>query len=101
MNIIEVNVGQKIEYEVHNNKITFGDDELTLNLSKYERDDEVVIHVCIDHENIITSSLSENFVANIVIPAREYEDEERTQPVAFSMDRVTLFLWALVESEAE
>ena len=49
MNIIEVNVGQKIEYEVHNNKITFGDDELTLNLSKYERDDEVVIHVCIDH----------------------------------------------------
>lgn len=97
MKVINVNEGEKIPYEVSGTKIFFGDDELMLNLSKYERDSEVVINVCSDNEMLLTSDLSENFVANIVIPARQYTDGE---PGAFSMDNVTLHLWALVESEA-
>ena len=41
MIIKEVNEGKKIAYEVDGNRIYFGDDELMLNLSKYERDVEV------------------------------------------------------------
>lgn len=101
MIIKEVNAGPKIAYEVVKNKITFGDDELTLNLSKYERDNEIVINVCSDNEMIITSDLSQNFVANIIIPARQYTEGENPHPVPFSMDRVELDLWALVDSEVE
>lgn len=97
MIIKEVNEGKKIDYEVDGNRIYFGDDELMLNLSKYERDTEVVINICMDSDHILTSSLSEYFVANIIIPARAYKDEEKTKPVAFSMDNVTLTLWALEE----
>ena len=97
MIIKEVNEGKKIAYEVDGNRIYFGDDELMLNLSKYERDAEVVINICMDSEHILTSSLSEYFVANIIIPARAYEDAEKTKPIAFNMDNVTLMLWAIEE----
>lgn len=97
MIIKEVNEGKKIAYEVDGSRIYFGDDELMLNLSKYERDTEVVINICMDSDHILTSSLSEYFVANLIIPARAYEDEEKTKPVAFSMDNVTLMLWAIEE----
>ena len=39
MKVIEKNEGAKIPYEVKGTKIVFNDDELTLNLSRYERDD--------------------------------------------------------------
>lgn len=88
MKIIEVNEGKKIAYEINDNKITFGDDELTLNLSKYERDEEVIINICNDDDGILTSSLSKYFVANIIIPAK-------TQDKTFNIDDVTMNLWAL------
>ncbi len=98
MIIKEVNAGPKIAYEVDGNRIYFGDDELMLNLSKYERDEEVVINICTDDDNILIAGLSKYFVANIIIPARAYEDVERTKPIAFNMDLVTLMLWALNET---
>ena len=88
MKIVEVNEGKKIAYEINGNKITFGDDELTLNLSKYERDEEVIINICNDDDGILTSSLSKYFVANIIIPAK-------TQDKAFNIDDVTMNLLAL------
>lgn len=99
MVVKEVNVGPKISYEITGNKITFGDDELTLNLSKYERNNDIVINICSNNEMIITSDLSQNFVANILIPARQYTEGNTPQPVPFDMDRVELNLWALVDSE--
>ena len=99
MNVIEQNHGKKIDYEVNGNKITFGDDELTLNLSKYERDEEVQIDVCTDDERILIAGPSKYFVANIIIPARSYNDTGEALP--FSMDSVTLVLWALVNINAE
>ena len=51
MNVIEKNQGPKINYVVDGNKITFGDDEITLNLIKYERDDANNRHLQRRREN--------------------------------------------------
>lgn len=96
MIIKEMNVGTKVAYEVAGNKITFGDDEITLNLSKYERDERVVVDICRDDEHILIAGLSKYYVANIIIPAREYNEGT---PVPFDIDKVELDLWALVEVE--
>lgn len=100
MIVIEVNVGPKIDYEVNNTKITF-DDELMLNLKKYEQDYPVSIDICADNNRNLGTSPAKRYVAQIEIPAREYEDivEEGEvtgrEPVPFNMDRVTLKLYSL------
>ena len=99
MTVIEKNKGTKVAYEVTGNKITFGDDEITLNLSKYERDQDVRIDVCNDDDHILIAGLSKYFVANIIIPARSYDDNGEAVP--FSMDGVKLVLWALINIDAE
>lgn len=98
MIVKEINVGPKIAYEVAGNKITLGDDELMLNLSKYERDQEVILNICNDDDGILIAGLSKYFVANIVIPARSYNDDT---PVPFDMTRVELDLWSLEVKESE
>ena len=45
--IINKNEGAKIDYEIIGNKIIFND-ELMLNLAKYERDDPMHIDICMD-----------------------------------------------------
>lgn len=99
MIVIEQNNGKKIDYEVTGTKITFGDDELTINLAKYERDEEVQIDVCTDDERILIAGPSKYFVANIIIPARSYNDAGEDIP--FNVENVTLVLWALVNIRAE
>lgn len=87
MIINEINKGEKIKYIVDGNKITFGDDELMINLEKYEKDIEVEINICTDDEGLLLTTLAERYVAVIVIPARS--------EVPFNMDNVTLDLFAL------
>lgn len=94
MIIKEINEGTKVAYEVIGNKILFGDDELMLNLSKYERDQQVIINICNDDDGILIAGLSKYFVANIIIPAKEYVGGEA---LPFDMDKVELDLWALVD----
>ncbi len=112
MNVIEMNEGPKIEYEVTGNKICF-DDDLTINLAKREADDPVEIDVCSDEDGnlVIGSAAGRAYVAQISIPAREYEDVEveaegneedeepetiaERRPVPFNIDRCTLALWAI------
>ncbi|EMT38024.1 hypothetical protein TthWC1_2485 [Thermoanaerobacter thermohydrosulfuricus WC1] len=99
MNIIEKNVGPKIEYKVEGTKITFRD-EMTLDLSKCERDYPVHLDICENRDRILVMGLSDYYVAQIDIPERQYDEEvvgEETvrTPVQFSMDRVTLTLWAI------
>jgi len=98
MNIIHINEGQKIAFNVEGTKIFFRD-ELMLDLSKYERDYDVEIDICQDDDQILIAGLSKYYVANIIIPARQHQDPEKTVPAPFSMDNVTLVLWALVEVE--
>lgn len=111
MIVVEQNDGEKIAHSVSGNKITFGDDELTINVEKYERDDATHIDICRDkYGNLVTGvipGLAENYAAQIDIPPREYEyivdgvddngePREVPVPLPFDMKKCTLTLWALV-----
>lgn len=110
MIVIEKNEGPKIEYEVQNTstkkKITF-DDDLTINLVKREEDWPVHIDVCYDEDGnlVLGTAAGRRYVAEIDIPAREYEDPvepenpgdepEPPTPKPLDLDKVTLSLWAI------
>lgn len=109
MKIIEKNVGEKIEYTVNGTKLNIND-ELILDLARYERDFDVHIDISEDWAGMLTMGIADRYVAQIDIPARKYneveeqnEDEEGTEegrsialdPVPFSMSNVTLALWAI------
>lgn len=116
--VIEKEEGKHIDYQVSSKKITFGDDELTINLASRERDYEAVLDICLDTEDGLVIGVGENakrYVAQVVIPARAYEivegeavieagegqqeGEERRQavsvPVPFDMQKCTLILWKM------
>lgn len=98
-----------IDYEVTAKKITFGEDELTVNVASRERDYEVQLDICIDSDGGIvigTGGSAQRYAAQIIIPAKRYEmkpdgeDEEgrpkeKPVPVPFDMSRCTLVLWGL------
>ncbi len=89
-----------VEYEVTGNKITFGDDELTINLAKRERDDDVMIDICKDYLGNLTVGTggARVYVAQVFVPARQYRDIEigeeiHSEPVPFDIDNVILTLY--------
>ena len=104
MIIVEMNEGQKIDYEIQNTatkkKITF-DDDLTINLAKREEDWPVHIDVCYDEDEnlVIGTAAGRAYVAQIDIPAREYVpgegEEDPPVPVPLNLDNVTLSLWSI------
>ena len=108
--VVEKTPGTHIDYALsRGNKITFGDDELTINLATRERDYEVSLDICIDEEDgvvIGTGGKAQKYAAQIIIPARRYdvvddgEDEEGNPreipvPIPFDMSLCTLILWGL------
>lgn len=103
MNIVEMNIGEKIAYKINGNKISLRD-ELTLDLSKYERDYKVKLDICENKDGILIFGLSDYYVAQLEIPERQYREEtigeneeaETTRvALAFDINRVTLVLWAI------
>lgn len=103
MEIKEIGTGAKIDYEIRDTKITF-DDELMLNLAKYERDDPVHLDICKDAFGSLCMGLAENYVAQIDIPARSYDETENgeddqgnlrmvREAKKFDMSNCTLTLW--------
>lgn len=101
MIIIEKNPGTKIPYEVDGTKITF-DDELTLKLAKLQKDDPVHKDICYDADGDLCIGTNEGkyYVAEIDIPAIEYEEVEEggeihLEPLPLDMDAVTLTLWSI------
>lgn len=109
--VVEINEGEKIAYTVSGNKITFGSDELTLNLEKYERDNAAHIDICRDkYGNLVMGvipGLAESYTAQVDIPPREYDyiaggaeedgkPQEDPLPLPFDMKKCTLTLWALI-----
>ena len=109
--VVEKNEGQKIPYEIDGNRITFGDDELTINIERHERDSANHIDICRDkYGNLVTGvipGLADNYTAQIDIPPREYDyiadgvdDEgnprEVPMPIEFDLKKATLTLWALI-----
>lgn len=109
--VVEKNEGEKIHYEVSGTKIIFGEDELMVNLKTRQRDYETTLDICKDKENGLTvgvNTSSTEYVAQVTIPAREYEVVETGEqgedgnpvmeknPLPFDMKKCTLTLWALI-----
>ncbi len=106
MQVIEKNIGPKVDYEASNTYLAFRESELLLDLAKYERDFLVHIDICENEFGMLTMGVSRKYVAQIDIPAREYElimddadgeegsPAEVPMPVPFDIDKVTLTLWA-------
>jgi hypothetical protein len=95
MQVVEKNIGEKVEYTVDDNRL-FLRGELILDLAKYERDFPVHIDICENEFGMLTMGISRKYVAQIDIPAREYDYiTDGADPVPFDMKRVTLTLWAI------
>lgn len=60
--------------QILGNTIVFRDGELSLDLSKYERDFEVKLDITENEYNQLQIGLSKKYVAQIIIPEREYKD---------------------------
>ncbi len=111
--IIEKTGGVKVDVTFSGNKVILGDDEMTLNLKKYERDDPVHIDIGLNSRGFLTFGVSDRYAVQIEIPARSYEYveteelDENGQPkiekVAqpFSMAAVTVILWGRSGDENE
>jgi len=111
MIIVEKTSGQKITYKINGNKITFGNDEMTVNIESRERDHAMQIDICTDKDNCLATGVNENtrkYVAQVDIPAREYDyiedglDENgqakgMEMPVTFDIEKCTLSLWGMEE----
>ena len=114
MIVIDKNEGPKLAYKVKGNKLTLGDDEITLNLERYEQDYAQHIDVVRDTAGCLATSIGAAaeglaYAAQIDIPARAYIDVPAPaemshdgedpgtipEPVPFDMDKVTLTLWAI------
>lgn len=116
MKIVEKDLGQKIDYTVKGTKLNIND-ELILDLARYERDFDVHIDISEDWAGMLTMGLADRYVAQIDIPARKYNEIEievdmehipegdsgtdkrgksiTLEPVPFSMENVTFTLWAI------
>lgn len=104
MKVIDKNEGPKIAYEVSGTRITFGDEDLMINLAKYQRSYENHIDVYTDQYGTLQTGLSLYYVAQIDIPRIEYEPQEGPEEgveqepavqLPLDMEKVTLTLWAL------
>ena len=103
--MVEKTGGVKVDLRVSGTKVYLGDDEMVLNLSKYERDDPVHIDIGLNARGFLTFGVSDRYAVQIDIPGREYElvdsgelnenGSPRMKKVAqpFSMNNVTITLW--------
>jgi len=100
MNIVEINEGVKIGYEVNGTSICF-DDDLTINLAKRQKDWPVHIDVCSDNDGslVIGAESGRYYIAQIDIPEIEYietgNEEITLEAKSLDMEKVILTLWAL------
>lgn len=105
--VVEKNKGRKIEYRQSANKIILGDDELMLNVAKYQKDWDVHIDVCMDKDRnlVIGVGAGRYYVAQLDVPAVMYEeivpsldddpDKPAPKPLPLDMGEVVLTLWSL------
>ena len=104
MIIVDKNEGRKIGYAVEETVITFGNDELTLDLAELQEEEPVHVTVCYTKRHTLTTGRGGiTYVAEIDIPAIEYaesqEEEGGMEPLPLDMEKVTLTLWAIGEEE--
>ena len=104
MIIIDKNVGPKIDHTEDGTAITFGNNELTLDLAELQEEEQVHVTVCYTKKHMLTTGRGGiTYVAEIDIPAVEYTEpqgeEGSTERLPLDMEKVTLTLWAIGEEE--
>ncbi|MEG1894655.1 MAG: hypothetical protein RR162_00345 [Oscillospiraceae bacterium] len=110
MNVIEKTPGTKIAHTNTKNSITFGDEDLSINLKNREMDEVMLIDVCSDRNQMLVIGAATGFryVAQVEIPARKYTEtagkpDEQGKPttiktpVPFDINGCTLYLWGMEE----
>ncbi len=111
VNVVEINEGRKIEWSQSKTKLTFGDDELMINVAKYQKDWPTHVDICGDRDGNLVIGVGEGrfYVAQVDIPAQKYTEPEpiepvgedgqqqytQPEPIPLEMSDVTLTLWAL------
>ena len=80
--VIEKNEGQKIAWKQSTTKLTFGDDELMVNVAKYQKDWPVQIDICGDKDGNLVLGVGEGryYVAQVDIPATKYTEPQPIEP---------------------
>jgi hypothetical protein len=106
INVAEKNKGKKIGYEVSGTTLWIGD-TIAINLAKYQIDTEVTKDICVDEVGNLVMGLGKNYVAQVTIPAKEYDyvqeenEDGETQTVQkekdFDVSKCTLTLWSIEE----
>lgn len=112
MNIVEMNEGKKIDYNLTGTTLDFADGALALNLARYQQDEAVTRDIMVDADGYLTTGRGRYYAAQVEIPAREYAEVEaqtadgdtagqgegegvtRT-PLPLDTDDVTLYLFAI------
>ena len=112
MNIVEMNEGKKISYNLTGTTLDFADGALALNLARYQQDEAVTRDIMVDADGYLTTGRGRYYAAQVEIPAREYAEVEtqaedgdtagqseggsvtRT-PLPLDTDDVTLYLFAI------
>jgi hypothetical protein len=108
MRIVEKNIGRKIDYALDGTKLSFANGELTLDLARYQKDVPVTRDIMADSEGLLTNGPGQYYIAQVEIPAREYEDapdvsdeeddeaeQTERQPLPLDTDKVTLYLFSV------
>lgn len=78
MIIVEKNAGQKIDYELNGTKLSFADDELVINMARYQRDYAVTKDIMLDSEGYLVMGRGDAYIAQVEIPEIEYEETTET-----------------------
>ncbi len=112
MQVIEKNQGPKIAYEETGTKVTLGDDELMVNVAKYQRDWPVHLDICSNRDKQLVVGTGEGlfYVAQLDIPETKYEPHDdpgeeddgeggALEPIPIDMGEVVLTLWSLDNPE--
>lgn len=82
MKEIHMTEGNYIPYTTTAKSITF-DDDVSINLQKREADEDVTIDICYNIDKELTVGVkgdSESYVAQVLIPARQYKTETTDNP---------------------
>ena len=113
MIIIEKNEGTKVDYVQKGTVVSFMSGELALDCARYQRDWGVHLDICMNADGnlVIGTTTGLNYVAQLDIPARQYDytetdtgevDDEgnpiietNATPIPLDMKTVTLSLWAI------
>ena len=107
MNIIEMNAGEKIPYEIIGTIISLNGGEIEIDLTARQKDITVFLDIFWNENGALQEESGDAYAANIIIPpwverevdTGETDDEGRAiytkERDPFDMDNVTLQLWVI------